>query len=256
MNGMGYDPNGPIVPRPYFNEQPYFGWGDDESLGQPDVPKTDPGRMVDLVPPQAVKPSAAMKSELYYLKDEPMPSPQARETQMEPYNYEPEPNYYPRRPYINVEEAGGVNPTYPFADQVSIIPGEPITVRRRENVIYMKPEDVTGLGDGGPADAPAWQGPVAPVPASAAAAAPSIWDSIAKTITSVLPAAAGVAIKAQEAKYATALANATNRVAGQSVVAPDQYRLSTPAPAWYANPIVWVGGVLMIGGVAYVMTRK
>lgn len=244
-NGLGYDPT-VQVPEGYFNEQPFWGWGDAERNGRPELPQTDPGDAPrSFVPAEAAQPASALfKRRLKYLETA-RRTPRERDTQMEPYNYEPTPNYFPKRPYISIEERGGAGPSYPFARTVEVLPGDPITVRKENGREIMPPEDITGMGavaNGGTT--------------SAAAVAPSIWDSMSKALSSVLSVAPAVYAAKLQASYATKLAKATNSVAGQSVVTQQDFPLPAAPTEWYKSPIVWVGGVLVIGGVAYAMTRR
>jgi len=95
--------------------------------------------------------------------------------------------------------------------------------------------------------------------AAVESAGTSVWESISKTLSSAIPAAASVATATIQAKAAEALAKATNTVASRAgvpapVTTPQAYL--APSKAWYESPYVWIGGALVAAGGAYVVATS
>jgi hypothetical protein len=254
-NGLGYDPNSPEVPRDYFGYgQPRYYSEYDGKVGeiQNQVPYYTPGEMDLHVPRIPGTPAGEMKPGLKYTGKQPMKRPDQRDTLMEWYNYAPSPTYEPKRPYVHVSP--GHSPQYPFANQVEVIPAEPLIVHRRAGermTIMEEPEDVTQIGMGQQA-AP---GSVAGA-GKAQVASTSIWDTIAKTITdtatAVIPGIAQAQILKMQAKYADKLATATTRATGVETT-PQQF--VAPAKEWYQQPLFWVVGSAAALGIGYAVIK-
>jgi hypothetical protein len=126
-----------------------------------------------------------------------------------------------------------------------------MAIRQRRVVVVTRPKQLPA-GMGQAIITSLEQDPEAP--AKATEASKDVWSTITDTIKTALPGAAAVAVSAAQARYAGALARATNTVAGTSAVTPSTY--TAPSKPWYVSPWVLVGGFLTIGAVAYVAMKS
>jgi hypothetical protein len=85
-----------------------------------------------------------------------------------------------------------------------------------------------------------------PTTQNAAAAGSSVWDAV----SSVFKAAGSIAPSVMQTKLAQTVVNATNKLAGKSVVGVQQV---TP---WYANPFILGAGLVVLGGGTYVLLKS
>lgn len=236
------------------------------------VPAMDPADRADMMSTDPLQPSYANPQKSYYrINSKPYP-------QQSLYNRGVRVDMDKRpalRNYYSVQE-----PPPTFRD-VDIVGGNPFTVKREAgmktivrrpnggDMVIMRPRRApVGMSDGeiitsydqlydssssypsGPNLTPGQTAPVKPGPVAptAPAATTSIFDTITKAITSLVPPVLQAAVTN---KYAGALVNATNKVAGAQVVTPGQL---TSAPTWYKNPWIIGGGVVLLaaGGFAIV----
>ena len=88
-------------------------------------------------------------------------------------------------------------------------------------------------------------------------ASTSVWSTISKSISSLVPAIGTAYAKKVEAKYAQKVAEATARVTGQQIpptVIQASSPVARPTPLWQ-SPFVIAGGVIILGGVAYLAMK-
>lgn len=257
LNGLGYDPNGPMIPDDLFNAE----FASRYYEGKINAPRIDGGDLDVHIPPDNALSQTDMDPRWKVIRREPTPRPQERPMQISPEDdYKPSPNYYPRRPYTHIDPAGGSAPQYPYANQVEVLPGEPMVVHRREREVIRRPvreQGMSGMGQDSPfiftyADA-------AKEAEKASTSTSGTLDSIISGIAKAIPSLAQSTIDAVKAKYQAAVASAQAKVIAQtqaSGTTPGGTPLSAARPkSWYENPLVWAGGVVVIGGVAYALSK-
>jgi hypothetical protein len=276
--------------EPYYPED-YFGYGIPKSFnGKMEVPRTTGGEFEEFVGQQPQTDPIDLErpaSDPYKRSAQPNPTRRYGDyAEMRTRR----PNYVGKKSYVNLQKKqypagsrwnqGRVDIQYePRVEYIHLQPprendpktmevavDQPMAMLRREGAIVMEPRResagmstylrpagmsqipglVTSLDDPEPAQAPA------------VAAAGSIWDSVVSTIGKVAVGLAPAATAAITSKYQIALAKATGTVTGVQV-APTAFQKTVAmtqavGTTLLSSPWVWVGGVLVIGGIAYALT--
>lgn len=129
-------------------------------------------------------------------------------------------------------------------------------LRRGKGVVMMRPRRFSaGMGQdpygAEPGGAQYQQEQAAAAPVTSAAS--SVMEDISKVLGSVLPSVATVGTAAINAKYQTALANATARLTGGAMTPAQVTRAITPAGPWYTQTWVLLGGGIAALGLGYVV---
>jgi hypothetical protein len=236
------------------------------------VPAMDPADRASMMSSDPLQPSYAQRQNAYY------------RINSKPY---PQQSLYNRGVRIDMSKRPGKRAYYsaqaapPTFRDVDIVGGETFTVNREggmktivrrphgSDMVIMRPKRISaGMSDGeiitsydqimtsaptssypsGPNLAPGQTAPaVAP---TAPAATTSIFDTITKAITSLVPPVLQAAVTN---KYASAVANATNKVTGAQVVTPAQ--LSAPT-TWYKNPWILGGGAVLLAAGGFAIMKS
>lgn len=245
----------------------------------------DPGRLDMLVPEQPAVPGAILRGDLPFLKQEPFPDPSDRMSLINdddtgphyvsgknlPY-YKVRKNIYPpRSPWNRIgmstedrardEKYYKVQKSSVPTDNVVVASQTPITVDRSSGTPRVVRRDIKAMVIvRRPQMSPAGMAAIA-LPtdfaktavdsgsdaAKAATAGKSVWDTISDVTAALAPAAQAAVL----AKYAPAVANATNAVAGTKVTTAGA--LSNP---WYKQTWFW-GGLAALGvGVTAMVALK
>lgn len=256
-HGLGYDPSGPMIPGDLFDAEMssrYY-------QGPSDIPRIQGDDFTVHIPPDsAISRADMMEGSRSGIRKMPTPKPQERPMQIEPNDdYRPSPNYEARRDYISVTPYGGASPQYPFTNQVEVLPGAPITIRRRGQEVVLRAQMEQGMSGMGAEESQfvfTMEDANKAAATTAAKETTSTIDSIINGIAKTLPGLAVSAIDAMKAKYAAQVSGAQAKVLAQSQAgmgpqAP--YSSSTPL---YKNPLVWGAGILVIGGIAYAIAQS
>lgn len=258
----------------YVDPQEY-GYGIPKTV-EPDRPALVPLALSDefemLVPQQPALSRGDLEDTSPHTRKVPIPPPDARVGDYAAIEYG-RPHYVDKRPYISDEKSYPPDShwqgpykqieyeppkpyTYferpqriPVERRVEIIQGTPLVIHRQERpapegaMIGQAEKDISTAITSLEEPVPAAQAP-------AVAASKSVWDTIIGAFKAVATPVASVL----GAKYGSAVSTATARVTGTQID-PGAYKPPAPAGPWYTSTWAILGGLLVVGGIAYVATR-
>ncbi|MGH9317731.1 MAG: hypothetical protein ACRD1P_11580 [Thermoanaerobaculia bacterium] len=289
LNGHGRRGLGDSDEAGYYPENEY-GYGIPKQFG-PDgaegfIPTSDPANMQLLPPHDTAIPRADLEPGLKYIKASKGKNPSRRIVHLKGQPDDHGPPYYrngngARQPYVKVErqpyppgspwnknlgrDVRKFWKSGPYVQeqepgtperQVKIVMEQPMALRRRHVTVVTRPERLpAGMGQG----EDDWKSTLvvdidAPAPAKETASAGSaVLDTVTKTIVDAAKVAGTVATAAITQKYATAVANATNKVAGTPVVSVKTERAPSSI---FASPWFWVGTGLAVTAGTYVLMKS
>jgi hypothetical protein len=259
LNGVGDGDHNKVLPGNYY------GYGIPRSfnnLEDPFIPWTGPGDIDELVPGETAVPRGDMEADLYYTKRVPVEGPSHR---IGDYA-----DIVSRRPNYVEDRGTNISTEFPYPedhpalnDKRLLLPeqehdyyfmsGQRIPVERRVEITMGPfsdaPEDVGFYGMG---DTPASLTSMiqAEVQEGATKSVLDVVGDVFKELVGLLPGVAQEELDKLQDKYTGTVEDASGRVV-ESVAPP-------PAAAhpWYENPLVIAGGVVGIGGLAYLVMRN
>lgn len=127
--------------------------------------------------------------------------------------------------------------------------------RSNGNAVIMRPRRVSaGMGEdpyGAEPGGAQYTAEQAAVQKTATEATSSVWSDVSKVLSSVVTGASQVGTAAIQARAQTALANATARLTGGAVTPAQTMQTIKASGPWYTQPWVWLGGLVVAGGVGF-----
>ncbi|MGI0149760.1 MAG: hypothetical protein ACREDF_09560 [Thermoplasmata archaeon] len=290
-NGLGNGEEGSGDENAYYPAEEY-GYGIPKSFGpawKPGfIPTADAANMQLLPPHDTEIPEADLKPGLKYIKASKGKNPSRRIVHIKGQPDDHGPPYYRsgngsgRQPYIKVEnqpyppgspwngnlgrdvrrfwKAGPtVQEQHPGTPerQVRVVTEQPMAIRRRQVTIVQQPSRVpAGMGQEGEG----WESSIVTSldsePAkTATSAGNSVLDTVTKALADAAKVAGAVVTARVENKYATAVAKATNTVAGANVASAQTVPVSRPSSI-FLSPWFLGGTALALGAGIYIATRK
>jgi len=288
-NGLGQEVEDVVTSNPQeeFYPSEEYGYGIPKSFG-PDgaeglIPVSDAANMQLLPPHDTEIPESDLQPGLKYIKASKGKNPSRRIVHLKGQPDDHGPPYYRRgdQPYTKIE-----NQPYPPGSpwngnlgrdvrrfwkagptvqeqqpgtperQVRIVMEQPMGIRRRAVVVMQNPTRVpAGMG----AEGEEWKSTlVTSLDSEPAKAATDAGNSVLNTVTGALAEAAKVAgavVTAKvEAKYAAAVANATNKVAGAPVAQVQMMPVSSKSIL--SSPWFWLGSGVTALAAGYVLFKS